>query len=194
MGCKRSRVQISSVRPIPIHKNPIKSMVWRVPARLAFTPFAVILRREGGGHTGGHTFCENPNKSQNRLFGLWWWCLMVANHRVKVVDTPCKVVDTHRSGADANRTNDNAPLRPRTHLRGSLPVPVSRRGWRRSAVRLTFAVRPRPLPRHRSCPSAGTPGGFLSLLPPFSSLCGGGWSVGVDGWAMGDAARLDGAD
>ena len=173
-------------------------MVWRVSTRLAFTPFAVILRREGGGHTGGHngghTFCENPNKSQNRRFGLWWWCLTVAKHRVKVVDTPRKVVDTHRSGAGADRTNDNAPLRPRTHPGGSLPVPVCRRGWRRSAVRLTFAVRPRPLPRRRSYPFADSPGGFLALLSPFSSLCGGGWSVGVDGWAMGEVARLDGAD
>ena len=39
----------------------------------------------------------------------------MAKHRVKVVDMPRKVVDTHRSGAGADRTNGNAPLRPRTH-------------------------------------------------------------------------------
>lgn len=63
--------------------------------RLAFTPFAVILRREGGGHTGGHngghTFCENPNKSQ---IGLFSTRQAAARHRAGVVDTPRKVVDT----------------------------------------------------------------------------------------------------
>lgn len=93
----------------------------------------------------------------------------------------------------------NAPLRPRTHPGGSLPVPISRCGWRRSAVRQAVAVRPCPLPSRRlpttprRLPRASTPVLVALWWSAAGGVAGRAWG-GVDGWAMGDAARLDGED